>query len=154
MFENFEKVKEQLTELAEVINRFKSEAVQLRLLEMLLGKAQPAALAVQHEERIATSRRRVRRKPESRTETAENEQTKKKRTGSAGTGAVATLAKTYQEGFFSQPRTIGDICAYCETSHARRIKPNEISGKLGRMVREHQLSRNKNSEGQYVYTKA
>lgn len=154
MFENFEKTKEQLAELAEVINRFKSEAVQLRLLEILLGKAPSAAPAAQDEEEIATPRRRARRKTKSRTETAEDGETKQKRSSSSGTGAVATLVKTYQEGFFSQPRTIGEICTHCETNHARRIKPNEISGKLGRMVRERQLSRTKNSESQYVYTKA
>ncbi|MEP6935763.1 MAG: hypothetical protein ABI988_17790 [Nitrospirota bacterium] len=154
MFENFEKMKGQLAELAEVINRFKSEAVQLRLLEILLGKTQPGDPATQDNEEKPTPRRRGRRKSKAPTERTESGATKKKRSVSSGAGAVATLAKTFQEGFFSQPRTIGDICAHCETNHARRIKPNEISGKLGRMVRERQLSRTKNSEGQYVYTKA
>lgn len=154
MFENFEKTKGQLAELAEVINRFKSEAVQLRLLEILLGKTQFAAPAAQDDVERPTRRRRARRQPTTKTESTQNGEAKKKRSGSSGTGAIATLTKTYQEGFFSQPRTIGDICAHCETNHARRVKPNEISGKLGRMVRERQLSRTKNSEGQYVYTKA
>lgn len=77
----------------------------------------------------------------------------KKRTSSGG-GAVATLVKIFEEGYFKQPRSIGDICAHCEVNLARRIKPNEISGKLGRMVRNRQLSRTKNSDNQYVYTNA
>ena len=139
MFENFEKTKEQLTELAEIINRFKSEAVQLKLLEILLGKAHAQASKEERADERPTRRRRRRGKA-SQDEAVEKVEGKKRRSGASGTGAVATLLKTYEEGFFSQPRTIGDICAHCETHHARRVKPNEISGKLGRMVRERQLS--------------
>ncbi len=37
MISNFEDMKKQLSELSEVINKFKSEAVQLRLIEIVLG---------------------------------------------------------------------------------------------------------------------
>ena len=35
MFKDFDTTKQQLAELAEVVNKFKSEAVQLKLLELL-----------------------------------------------------------------------------------------------------------------------
>lgn len=153
MFENFEKRKEQLAELAEIINRFKSEAVQLRLLEILLGKSPTQVSDAADGDEPPTRRRRRKGKAPTQNNPVENGNAQKKRS-SSGTGAVATLRKAYDEGYFKQARTIGDICARCETNHARRIKPNEISGKLGRMVRDRELSRTKNSEGQYVYTKA
>lgn len=37
MMENFESVKKQLTELATVLNGFKSEAVQLCILDLVIG---------------------------------------------------------------------------------------------------------------------
>ena len=58
----------------------------------------------------------------------------------------------YQTDFFKKPRTIGDILVHCETNLARKIKANEISGKLGRMVRNGELKRTKNADGQYEYT--
>jgi hypothetical protein len=152
MFENFDKTKEQLAELAEIINRFKSEAVQLKLLEILLGKTHVLSPSKPDIDERPARRRRRQRKAPSHSEAVEKGNGQKKRS-SSGTGAVATLRRAYEEDYFKQPRTIGDICAHCETNHARRIKPNEISGKLGRMVRDRELSRTKNSEGQYVYTK-
>jgi hypothetical protein len=68
-------------------------------------------------------------------------------------GPSTILSKLYTEGFFSQCRTIKDICAYADTNLARKIKPNEISGKLAHLVRIGDLSREKNSDNQYEYTK-
>ena len=39
MIEQFDTVREQLAQLAPIINSFKSEAVQLRLVELILGTA-------------------------------------------------------------------------------------------------------------------
>ena len=72
----------------------------------------------------------------------------------SGTGAVAMLARIYDEGFFSEVRTINDIVEHCGTNLARKIKSNEVSGKLGRMVRDGDLTRKKNKDGQYEYKKA
>lgn len=156
MFKDFETTKTHLTELAEIINKFKSEAVQLRLVELIFagaGLAQGAAAPRQEIDTPAKamkSKRKARTKPSPK---ADDGASTKKRT-SSGNGAVATLVKIFEEGYFKQPRSIGDICAHCEINLARRIKPNEISGKLGRMVRDRQLSRAKNSDNQYVYTNA
>ena len=47
MIENLAETKKQLTELATVLNAFKSEVVQLRLLEMILGEAPNEAPAAE-----------------------------------------------------------------------------------------------------------
>lgn len=155
MFKDFETTKAHLAELAEIIGKFKSEAVQLRLVELIFagGTFLPSTMSRQEppsHETPAKTRRKSRPKPTSK---AVDGVSAKKRT-SSGSGAVSTLLKTFDEGYFKQPRSISDICAYCEVNLARRIKPNEISGKLGRMVRSRQLSRTKNSDNQYVYKNA
>jgi hypothetical protein len=151
MFKDFETTKIHLNELAEIINKFKSEAVQLRLVELLFEGSVAGQTGTTEQEAPHREAQRKRKKRSRLPSKEQNATTRKKRT-SSGSGAVATLLKTFEEGYFKQPRTIGDICKHCETNLARRIKPNEISGKLGRMVRDRQLSRTKNADSQYVYT--
>ncbi len=150
MLKNFEAIKAQLAELADVINKFKSEAVQLRIVELVLQGKNVETGGESSNEVATTKKGKKKRKPaSSSTNTADG----KKKKASGGTGAIATLVKVYGEGFFSKPRTISDILAHCETNLARRIKANEISGKLGRMVRTGELKRTKNTDNQYEYTR-
>lgn len=155
MFKDFETTKSHLTELAEIINKFKSEAVQLRLVELIFAGAGFVPSTASQQEAtspVPPAKTKRRSRPKSSPKTDDGAGTKKKT--SSGGGPVATLVKIFEEGYFKQPRSIGDICAHCEVNLARRIKPNEISGKLGRMVRSRQLSRTKNSDNQYVYSNA
>ncbi len=155
MFKDFETKKAQLTELAEIISKFKSEAVQLRLVELIFagGVIEPSATS-QRETPSHKTPVKTRRKSRIKQTSKVVDGAGAKKRASSGDGAVATLMNTFDEGYFKQPRSISDICAHCEVNLARRIKPNEISGKLGRMVRSRQLSRTKNSDNQYVYTNA
>ena len=156
MLKNFESIKRQLVELAEVMSKFKSEAVQLRLLELVFAdQSSPASgdSSGQNSDKAPVTRKVRRKKP--RGTVAPNptdaKTTDPKRKVISGNGAITTLSKVYAAGFFKQPKTIGDILAHCETNLARKIKANEISGKLARMVRENELRRQKNSENQYQY---
>ena len=153
MIENFEKIKKELSELASVINSFKSEAVQLRLIELILGGLQTGETSdTAHRPRKHESRGRQRRRQSKGAKPVEANKSQKSRS-SSGTGAVSTLVSVYGTNFFTKSRTIGDILEHCETNLARKIKANEISGKLGRMVRNGELKRTKNADGQYEYTK-
>lgn len=154
MFKDFEVIKQHLTELAEIINKFKSEAVQLRLIELLFVSSINEPNEPANQENTNQSRKPSKSKKKTKlTSPSTGEQpTVSKKKSSSGAGAVATLVKTFESGYFKEPRTINDICLHCETNLARRIKPNEISGKLGRMVRNGELTRAKNNDNQYVYT--
>lgn len=138
MLKDFESIKGQLAELADVINKFKSEAVQLRIVELLFRSHRPGDQEEEEEkppkpnDSSAGRKSARRRRKRSNGESADRKPARK---SSGGTGAVATLVKVYDEGFFSSARTINDILRHCETNLARRIKANEISGKLARMVR-------------------
>jgi hypothetical protein len=150
MIDKLDSMKKQLGELASVLNAFKSEAVQLRLLDLLLGQ-EPA------EER-GTIHRRTRSAKKARTKpaggaTSEGSPGKKKKKAVSGTGAPATLSQLLGTAYFDKPKTINDIIEHCKHNLARTFKANEFSGKLGRMVRNGDLTRKKNADKQYEYKK-
>lgn len=158
MINNFEEVKNQLKELATVINTFKSESVQLRIIEIVLSEGKFSASTgdseIKRDKPNKPKRKNQRTKKTATTSNNSGDDTLNGKKRSSGAGAVATLLSVYQAGFFAKPRAIKNILEHCETNLARKIKANEISGKLGRMVRNGELTRAKNSDGQYEYKKA
>ena len=152
MIENFEMLKKQLKELSEIINAFKSEAVQLRIIDLIFGA--PVELPeVQVENKNATTKLKKQAPKKKKPQKTKNTNSiLKKRTPSGG-GAVATLTQLFEEGFFEIPKTINDFIQHCDTNLARKFKANDISGKLARMVRNGELTREKNADNQYEYKK-
>lgn len=150
-----------LKAMADVVNAFKSEAVQLRVMEVLLaslgGPAAPAATSSSR-----PPRRSARRKASSKLETpasgAENATPKKVARSAARSsgspGAYAMISQLLDDGFFKTPRTIGAIVAHCSSSKGHHYKANECSPPLLRLLRDAKLKREKNKDGQYEYTKA
>jgi len=153
MISKFEEIKEQLRELSEIVNSFKSEAVQIRIIDHLFGTTEPEETLDEEIEPQAPKAKKAKRRKAKKATPSGDQPATKKRT-SSGQGAVATLVKLYEDGFFSEKRTIGDIISHCDTNLARKFKPNEMSGKLGRMVRSEELKRSKNDDGQYEYINA
>jgi hypothetical protein len=152
MIENFEKMKKQLSELAAVINSFKSEAVQVKIIELILGDV----TEVPEEETTGGKKfeqKKTVRRQKSTQKKADGSQSSPKKKASEGAGAVATLRQLLGGDFFKQPRTIGDIIEHCKHKLARNFKANEFSGQLARMIRENKLTRNKNKDKQYEYKK-
>ena len=134
--------------MSEIVNRFKSEAVQLRIVEFVLDlEPEVEQKPIDSDAPPKTARRKTAKKQDS--ETARKRPGKKP----VGQGAVATLEKLVEDGFFSKPKSIGNIVQHCEHNMARKFKANEFSGKLARLVRDGTLIRNKNSDNQYEYTK-
>lgn len=150
MIKNFEEIKSQLKDLSEVINGFKSEAVQLRIVELVLGLESEGNMPAGETDLPTTSRRKL-AKRKSRKKATAVPTPKKSGAKPSGQGAVATLIKLVNEGFFGKPKSIGDIIEHCNHNLARKFKANEFSGKLGRLVREGSLKRSKNAENQYEY---
>jgi len=151
MIQKLDAIKKQLSELAAVLNAFKSEAVQLRVLDFVLGEESLEELD-EKPANIRTSRRsRPRRTATLKKTDSATSATRKK--FSAGTGAPATLNQLLAGTFFDKPRTINDIIGHCKHNLARTFKANEFSGKLGRMVRTGNLVRKKNADKQYEYQK-
>lgn len=156
MMENFDDLKKQLSDLATVLNEFKSEAVQLRILDFVLRTENGPSDRPKEEEEAP--HRQKRRKRSSGTGTAAQATgvalpVERKKRGAVGTGAPATLVQLLSDNFFDQPRTINNIIEHCKHNLARTFRANEFSGKLGRMVRKGELNRKKNTDQQYEYKK-
>lgn len=149
--EDIQDKKKYLAELATVLNSFKSEAVQLRLLEHLLGDIGVDEGQVQPNGNPKSSPRRRPKQPKPSADNGGSGSPAKKKSAASGPGAVATVAQLVEGDFFKKPRTIGDILEHCKHNLARSFKANEISGKLGQLVRSKQLTRAKNADHQYEY---
>jgi len=158
---DLDEMQKRLKAIAEVVNSFKSESVQLRVVEVLLGQlGTPAGNG--NDLTRATPKRAMRRKASTNGEPSAKElkagrpgkPARKDARGSASPGAFAMITQLLGEGFFETPRTISAIVAHCSTSKGHHYKANECSPSLLRLLRDEKLKRAKNKEGQYEYTQA
>jgi hypothetical protein len=158
VIEQFDTVREQLAQLAPIINSFKSEAVQLRLVELILGTAparNPTAPTGTPEGAVSPAGTRprasggVRRR---RKATSSTDAVPSKPRGTSGkVGAGTTLNELIATGYFKQPKLIGDMVAHSTDKLARPHKASDFSPMLVRAVRDKKLVRDKNTQGQYEY---
>ncbi len=147
--QNFEEIKKQLAELAEIINAFKSEAVQLKIVEIILSEHMIGMPYVQH---IATTKVTANNtKSTSKIKMKKVPSGETKKTKPKNAGPTPKLINLIEEGFFSKHQTINNIIDHMKNQKATVLKANEISTPLGRLVRDGRLKREKNPDGQYEY---
>ena len=151
MIQKLDSIKKQLSELATVLNAFKSEAVQLRVLDFVLGGESSEESDDKPPSTRTTRRARPRRTATPRNAEGATSATRKK--APAGTGAAATLNQLLGGTFFGKPRAINDIIEHCKRNLVRTFKANEFSGKLALMARNGELTRKKNAHKHYEYKK-
>lgn len=155
MIKDFDTVREQLKELSGIINSYKSEAVQLRLVELIFGSSVTLPTTNTDldtpEAVILPSPKKRGRKKATRSTQGTTDAPVRPIRASSRPGARSTLAALVTEGFFKQPRTIGSIVAHSDTHLASKFKQSEFSGTLARYVREKKLTRAKNADGQFEY---
>jgi hypothetical protein len=155
MIQNFEQLKGQLTELASIVNSFKSEAVQLRVVELILAgaamedKTEDKAIVSPVPPSRKSSGRRAKQAAKENSAGKTPRTSKKPRT----VGPATLLSDLIDEGYFSEKHGISDILQYCGTHKARTLKANEVSSPLARFVRDERLKREKNADGNYEYFK-
>jgi hypothetical protein len=154
MIKNFDEVKRQLIELSDAVNRFKTESVQLRIVELVLGAGTPEDQEdVESGSDTPAPRRQTRKRRAKQAITgapsAQNPSDKKK-PSRAGTGPRGHIVKFIEDGWFKQKRRIGAIVEHCSTK-GKKLKASDISGKLVALVREERLQRAKDAEGQWEY---
>lgn len=147
--QDFEELKNQLTELAKVVNAFNSEAVQLHIVEIVLSEHMANMPRAPHIIPPKATPKNKRLSSKTKAAKATNGEPKKSR--SRSTGPAAILSTLIDEGFFSKHQIINNIIEYVKTQKATVLKANEISSPLGRFVRDGRLKREKNSDGQYEY---
>jgi hypothetical protein len=148
-----EALKRKLEALAATVNRFTSEAVQLRVIDVLLcelkGGGQGAA---EHVAPKSNKSKSARRNKNNKTGEAKSKAPRAASTSSRG--ASATIGDLLKSGFFKTPKTIAAIIAYASTHRGLHFKANECSTPLLRLLRDQKLKRAKNKDGQYEYSQA
>lgn len=155
MNKNFIELKKQLAELSETINKFDSEAVQLRIVELLFNQsgANPGMAEASSSydagpagDLVSEPAPRARGQGRSGRQGGEP-------SASSASGAVAALARLVDSDFFNEKRTIGDVVRKCEEDFGARYKSNAFSGPLSRYAASGVLKREKNADGKFAYYK-
>ncbi len=140
MSNNTEKLKNQLLEIAEVVNSFKSEAVQLRIIEKLLD-------TMAEEERLENGSYMIHSGKDSSRNQGINYKKKP--------GATKILYQLLSTEFFSQARTISAIAEYCQEQFHANFKTSELSGILLKLANENKLIRQRsNDNNRFEYVRA
>jgi len=153
MIEDFSTIKSQLKELAPIINEFKSEQVQLCLIEIIFNKEtteyKAEKKAVDNNEGKKTQRT-TRKKQKKGLQSSSNKTEKK---SPSKKGPIYYLSQLIDEGYFDKPRQINVIEEYLKTNKAVTYKQNELSTPLGRLTRSNKLKRSRNTDNQFEYEK-
>lgn len=69
----------------------------------------------------------------------------------ASTGVTAHLLALLDEGFFKQPKTLGDITNYLEEKKAIKLKSTDVGSPMARLLNTNGLQRRKGNSGVYEY---
>lgn len=147
--DNIGTLKAKLKDLADVINAFKSEAVQLKVLELLIAGKSSTDESPGTTARLVTGRRK---KTKQADELSSKASKAKPERSSAGRGAFAIVSSLVTDGFFKSPRTIRHVIDHSGTQKGHHFKANEVSPALLRLLRNGTLIRKKNKDNQYEYS--
>jgi hypothetical protein len=172
MMKNLKQSTEQLKELAKALNEFKSEAVQVKLIELLFGEGKeivfdspspvkvneekPAPATVQQTAVDKTvSKRPGRPRKVKQAKVAAPAQQRTPRTRSTTRPGPSVILKTLIDtNFFSDNRTIGDVVDYCMKMFNYEYKSTDLSGTLAKLSKDGILRRDKNPQtNQFEYKK-
>ncbi|PAW94914.1 hypothetical protein CKK33_15985 [Mucilaginibacter sp. MD40] len=138
MNRHIEKLKKQLTELAEVVNAFQSEAVQVKVVERLLDEI------IDSEKSEPEAKENVNKragKIEADTQANESRDAGRKKPG-----ATKVLNQLLSSDFFKTPHTISAIADYCREKFNSDFKTSELSGILLKLSKENKLRRERNHD--------
>lgn len=149
----FDETKKRLGELAQVINEFKSESVQLRILEWVLATwgttSTDKSLSKQDPEKKINRKRKKAPPSEASDEKGSKATRSRSSTGRPGPGKM--VDRLISEGFFKSHRTMSAIMDYCKEKFALVYDGGDLSPTLGRAIRAGKLGREKNQDNQYEY---
>jgi len=139
MSKHTEKLRKQLLEISEVVNAFKSEAVQVKIIDRLLDSIMESE---RHEEGDFKLQDRRTRK----FETTSEDGTDGRIRGRKKPGATKILNQIIHTDFFDVPRSIAGIANYCRDQYDSDFKTSELSGILLKLANENKLRRERNND--------
>ena|ERR1700744_5996103 len=143
MSKHIEKLKKQLIEISEVVNAFKSEAVQVKIIEKLLE-------VIIESDKAETETAEVPGKKSPKKTDHEMEAVFVH--GRKKPGATKVLNQLLSSDFFYTPRSISSIANYCKDHFESEFKTSELSGILLKLANEHKLRRERSQDNnRYEY---
>lgn len=147
MSKHIEKLKKQLLEISEVVNSFRSEAVQVKVIDRLLD-AMIESEKGETDGADALNRRARRARQTEDDETLSINGRKKP-------GATKVLNQLLLTDFFNSSHSISEIADYCKESYDSDFKTSELSGILLKLAKENKLKRERsNDNNRFEYVKA
>jgi hypothetical protein len=148
MSKHIEKLKKQLLEISEVVNSFKSEAVQVRIIDRLLDAIVESDKGEIEGADVFSKKGRKPRSGEEDDNAASSQGRKKP-------GATKILNQLLSTDFFNIRHSISSIADYCKENYDSDFKTSELSGILLKLAKENKLRRersNDNNRFEYVRT--
>ncbi|MFC0516139.1 hypothetical protein ACFFGT_18100 [Mucilaginibacter angelicae] len=145
MSKHIEKLKKQLVEVAEVVNSFKSEAVQVRIIDRLLEvMIESEKVDADGVEMFSKKARKLRIEDEGGAIS-----------GRKKPGATKILNQLLNTDFFDTQRSISSIANYCKDQYDSDFKTSELSGILLKLANENKLRRERSNENnRFEYIRA
>ncbi|MGC2423516.1 MAG: hypothetical protein WA666_04095 [Nitrospirota bacterium] len=159
MIKDFDKLKIELRELAGIINSFKSEAVQLKIVELLFNDLTENEKPGNAGEGTGSTPKRKARKakkpkaPETETSSKSGEAKKKKPSASGRPGPKAMIETLLADDFFKKGKIVSDIVSHCKKTMGYSYTTSELAPAFTRLIRDKKLTREQNAENQFVYIK-
>jgi hypothetical protein len=146
MSKHIEKLKKQLIEISEVVNSFKSEAVQVKIIDKLFD----AMLESERGEMDGNElNKKGRKRPDYDTENYPFSSNRKK------PGATKILNQLLSTEFFDNAQSISSIADFCHDNYSSDFKTSELSGILLKLAKENKLRRERNDiNNRFEYVKA
>jgi cysteinyl-tRNA synthetase len=139
MSKPIEKLKKQLIEISEVVNAFKSEAVQVQVVSKLLDAM------IEFEKGEIEGHDHVVKKPTKLKGSIPGDQ-RGLETNRKKPGATKVLNQLLSTDFFKKPHSISSIAEYCKEQFNSDFKTSELSGILLKLANENKLTRQRNDE--------
>lgn len=99
--------------------------------------------------RVTKKKNNEKRGKENKPKEGTSRNKKQQRTGRPGPKQI--VGELIDQGFFKQPRIIGEIIQHLKESRGRTYKVTALSPALVRLLRDERLDREKNADGQYEY---
>jgi hypothetical protein len=138
MSKHIEKLKKQLIEMSDVVNSFKSEAVQVKIIDRLLDTIMETEKGDADNIELF-NKKGYRHKSEHDSEYPSINGRKKP-------GATKILNQLLSTDFFYTPRSISSIATYCKDNFDSDFKTSELSGILLKLANENKLRRERSQD--------
>jgi hypothetical protein len=138
MSKHIEKLKKQLMDISEVVNSFRSEAVQVRVVDRLLD-------AIIESERADNEGAEIFNKKNYKPRLNGDENHSSGRNGKKP-GATKVLNQLLSTDYFNTPHSISSIANHCKDNFDSDFKTSELSGILLKLANEHKLRRERSIE--------